>query len=50
MPIRMKERVSEDTWNAEMLCKRPSTRASVFPMFDKGDARHGRAARRRPGH
>ena len=33
--IRMKQRVSEDTWNAEMLCKRPSTRSSVFPMFDK---------------
>jgi hypothetical protein len=31
--IAMKQRVSEDCWNAEMLCKRPSVRGCVFPMF-----------------
>jgi hypothetical protein len=32
--IRMKSRVSEKTWQAEMLCQRPSTRGCVFPMFE----------------
>jgi hypothetical protein len=33
--IRMKSRVSDETWQAEMLCRRPSTRGCVFPMFDE---------------
>jgi len=33
--IAMKQRVSEDCWNAEMLCKRPSVRGCVFPTFDE---------------
>ncbi len=33
--IALKLRVSRDTWNAEMLCKRPSTEEAVFPMFDE---------------
>ncbi|HEY0008904.1 MAG TPA: hypothetical protein VGB55_09285 [Tepidisphaeraceae bacterium] len=32
--LAMKSRVSEDTWNNEMLCRRPSVRGCVFPMFD----------------
>ncbi|MCY2951345.1 MAG: hypothetical protein NTU53_05120 [Planctomycetota bacterium] len=32
--IAMKKRVSRETWDAEMLCRRPSTRNSVFPSFD----------------
>ena len=32
--IALKRRVSDDCWNAEMLCKRPSVRGCVFPMFD----------------
>lgn len=32
--IRMKQRVSLDTWQTEMLCLRPATRGSVFPSFD----------------
>ena len=32
--IRMKSRVSSETWECEMLCKRPSTRGRVFPGFD----------------
>lgn len=32
--ITMKQRVSLATWNAEMLCHRPTVRGSVFPMFD----------------
>lgn len=32
--IALKRRVSEDCWNAEMLCRRPSVRGCVFPMFD----------------
>ncbi|HQY87097.1 MAG TPA: hypothetical protein PK402_00465, partial [Tepidisphaeraceae bacterium] len=32
--IAMKKRVSLPTWHAEMLCRRPSVRGSVFPMFD----------------
>ncbi|HEX8348639.1 MAG TPA: hypothetical protein VF598_01635 [Hymenobacter sp.] len=30
----MKARVSEDTWNSEMLCRRPSTKGLVFNAFD----------------
>lgn len=33
--IRMKSRVSLETWNSEMLCRRPSTRGRVFPSFDE---------------
>jgi hypothetical protein len=33
--IAMKGRVSAETWQAEMLCRRPSTRGCVFPMFDE---------------
>ncbi|HSI37185.1 MAG: hypothetical protein ACAI43_04240 [Phycisphaerae bacterium] len=32
--IRMKSRVSADTWDAEMLCRRPKTKGCVFPSFD----------------
>lgn len=32
--INMKHRVSLETWQAEMLCQRPSTRGAVFPGFD----------------
>lgn len=32
--IAMKARVSLDVWNTEMLCRRPSTRGLVFPVFD----------------
>jgi len=32
--ISIKQRVSLDRWQAEMLCLRPSTHLSVFPMFD----------------
>jgi len=31
--IAMKARVGRDVWDAEMLCKRPSVRGCVFPMF-----------------
>ena len=33
--IRAKSRVSDQTWQAEMLCRRPSTRGRVFPAFDE---------------
>ena len=33
--IRMKRRVSQETWDAEMLCRRPSVKRSVFPTFDR---------------
>ncbi len=33
--IRMKARVSRETWDCEMLCLRPSTRGRVFPAFDE---------------
>lgn len=32
--IRMKRRVSLETWESEMLCRRPSTRGRVFPHFE----------------
>ena len=32
--VRMKGRVSRETWECEMLCRRPSTRGRVFPGFD----------------
>lgn len=32
--LAMRARVSEATWDAEMLCRRPSTRGAVFPMFE----------------
>jgi hypothetical protein len=32
--IAMKRRVSKETWEAEMLCLRPSVKGSVFPSFD----------------
>lgn len=32
--IRMKKRVGIDTWEAEMLCRRPSIKGCVFPRFD----------------
>ena len=32
--ITMKGRVSSETWEAEMLCRRPTTRGRVFPSFD----------------
>jgi hypothetical protein len=33
--IAMKARVSADTWQSEMLCRRPSVRGCVFPAFDE---------------
>jgi len=36
--IRMKQRVSKETWEAEMLCRRPSAKGCVFGTFDV--ARH----------
>lgn len=32
--ITMKGRVSDETWQSEMLCRRPSGRGRVFPSFD----------------
>jgi hypothetical protein len=32
--IAMKRRVSSQTWESEMLCRRPSTQGAVFPGFD----------------
>lgn len=32
--LSLKSRVSEATWDAEMLCRRPATRGAVFPMFE----------------
>jgi len=32
--IAMKRRVSRETWEAEMLCRRPAIRDCVFPFFD----------------
>jgi hypothetical protein len=32
--IAMKQRVSREMWEAEMLCRRPSVRGCVFPHFD----------------
>jgi hypothetical protein len=32
--IAMKHRVSLENWQTEMLCRRPSTKLSVFPNFD----------------
>jgi len=32
--IAMKQRVSQETWDAEMLCRRPSVQGCVFPSFD----------------
>src|SRR5512147_1396426 len=32
--INMKKRVSRDTWECEMLCRKPSVEGSVFPTFD----------------
>ena len=32
--IAMKERVSREMWETEMLCRRPSNRLNVFPSFD----------------
>ena len=32
--IAMKQRVSQEMWDTEILCKRPSNRLSVFPTFD----------------
>jgi hypothetical protein len=33
--IAMKRRVSRETWDAEMLCKKPSVKNSVFATFDE---------------
>ncbi len=33
--IAMKRRVSRETWEAEMLCRRPTRRGCVFPGFDE---------------
>jgi len=32
--VRMMTRVSRETWESEMLCKRPGVRGRVFPTFD----------------
>ncbi len=34
--IAMKKRVGEETWQSEMLCRRPSVRGCVFGGFDEG--------------
>lgn len=33
--IAMKQRVSREMWQTEMLCRRPTRRSSVFPDFDE---------------
>lgn len=33
--IAMKQRVSRDTWECEMLCNRPAVQGCVFPSFDE---------------
>ena len=33
--VQMKARVSAETWESEMLCRRPSVRGRVFPSFDE---------------
>ena len=33
--IAMKKRVSQETWDAEMMCRRPSVKDSVFRTFDE---------------
>src|SRR5436190_15128946 len=33
--IAMKKRVSAETWDAEMLCRRPSVSGCVFPSFNQ---------------
>ena len=32
--IRIKRRVSKESWDSEMMCRRPSVRGAVFPSFD----------------
>lgn len=32
--VAMKGRVSDETWQSEMLCRRPTNRGRVFPSFD----------------
>ena len=32
--IQMKRRVSKETWDCEMLCRRPGVRGRVYPAFD----------------
>lgn len=39
--IVMKQRVSREVWDCEMLCRRPSTRGAVYPMLS--DSLHVRA-------
>ncbi len=34
--IRIKRRVSKESWDSEMMCKRPSVKGAVFPNFDLG--------------
>jgi hypothetical protein len=34
--IAMKRRVSKETWEAEMLCRRPSAKGCVFQTFEEG--------------
>jgi hypothetical protein len=34
--IRMKKRVSRETWETEIMCRRPSTRGAVFGHFNAG--------------
>lgn len=46
--IAMKARVGAETWESEMLCKRPRRSDSVFPEFDP--ARHVIHAGFEPGH
>jgi hypothetical protein len=35
--IRIKRRVSRETWEAELLCRRPSKRGRVFPYFSEAE-------------
>ncbi len=32
--IRIKRRVSKESWDSEMMCRRPSVKGAVFPNFD----------------
>ena len=47
--IRMKRRVSLETWRAEMLCERPGARGAVFPTFDESVHVRAGTPPQRPG-
>ena len=39
--IRIKRRVSKESWDSEMMCRRPSVEGAVFPSFDVDVHVHG---------